>query len=157
MPGYKAHLIGGVLAFAPLYYITTKLSPPPSLTYMMGLFGATLLGSLFPDLDITSKIQRLFYFIIAGAFLFCLAIHEWHALLVTAGLAVIVGILRHRTILHHPLFLAMLPLPIICYMSKNNIPPSLSIPPALFFIAGAWSHLLLDFGLSLNRKKSKKS
>jgi hypothetical protein len=116
------------------------------------LLGITLLGSLIPDLDITSKIQRIFYFCVIIAFLVFLLAHQWTHLLATSGLAIVIGLLRHRTILHHPVFLALLPLPIIYYMSNNNFSLYSTILPALFFIGGAWSHLLLDFGLKMRRK-----
>lgn len=153
MPGYKTHLLGGALIFAPLYYVTTKFCVQQSLPSPLLLLSITLLGSLFPDLDITSKIQRLFYFCVFGAFLYFLFMHEWIQLLITSGLAIIIGVLRHRTILHHPLFLALLPLPVIYYMSNKGTSLISLIQPALFFIAGAWSHLLLDFGLRLKSKK----
>jgi hypothetical protein len=113
----------------------------------MLFFGSTLLGSLIPDLDVTSKIQRLFYLCVIGAFVGLLFTHQWLLLCITACLALVIGLLPHRTILHHPVFLALFPLPIIYYMSNNNFSLSSALFLALFFIAGSWSHLLLDFGI----------
>ncbi len=155
MPGYRVHLLGGAVTFGSLYYfITTPLGFPQSATWTILLLGVTLLGSLIPDLDITSKIQRLFYFCIIGAFLGLLLTHQWVLLLFTAGLAIVIGLLRHRTILHHPVFLALLPMPIIYYMANNNQPLSSTIFASLFFIAGCWSHLLLDFGIKKGTKRN---
>ncbi len=153
MPGYKTHLAGGVCIFILSYYLLVKCNGPQAPLGMPLLLGATLFGSLFPDLDINSKIQRLFYLCIIAAFLVFLLTHQWFNLLITAGLAILIGILRHRTILHHPVFLTLLPLPIIYYMSNNNYSLTTTLLPAGFFIAGAWSHILLDFGFKNLFKK----
>lgn len=155
MPGYKAHLVGGALVFAVTYYTTTSLGYQHSPLMATALLGLSLLGSLFPDLDVSSKIQRLFYFCVIGAFIGFLLAHQWNLLLTTAGLALIIGVLRHRTILHHPLFLTLLPLPFIYYLSNNNFSTTSTLFPSLFFVIGAWSHLLLDFGLPKSFKKRR--
>lgn len=148
MPGYKTHLLGGLVTFALGYSLATiYFTMQPSLYDTFVLCGVTLLGSLIPDLDVSSKIQRLFYFITFGAFIGFLFTHQIILLCITAALALVVAFIRHRTIFHHPVFLALLPLPVIYYMSNNNVHLSTTITPTLFFIAGTWSHLLLDFGL----------
>ncbi len=148
MPGYKTHLFGGAVTFASLYYVVSCQLPIPILPLQaLILLGATLLGSLIPDLDINSKIQRLFYFCIVGAFIGFLLTSQWVALMITSVMAIVIGLLRHRTILHNPLFLMLLPLPIIYCMSKNHYSLSMALLPSLFFIAGCWSHIILDFGI----------
>lgn len=151
MPGYKSHLLGGTLVFAALYHTAIPLVTPSPLNPFL-LLSVTLLGALIPDLDISSKIQRIFYFLTIPLFLFFLFMHQWNNLLMLSGVSIAIGILRHRTILHHPLFLAALPLPAIYLLSKNNISSPLIIQAAIFFVGGAWSHLLLDFGFRLRRK-----
>jgi hypothetical protein len=153
MPGYKIHVFGGIVTFVVLYYITTFIigiywAP----LWTIFFFGATILGSLIPDIDITSKIQRLFYFCIVGIFLFLLLTHQLQLLYYIAGLAIFVGLVRHRTIFHHPVFIPLIALPTIYNMSSKTASSSLIFISSLFFIAGFWSHLLLDFGFKNPRK-----
>lgn len=144
MPGYRTHLIGGALVFVPLYVITTNTNPSIQPIHSWALLGSTLLGALIPDLDVTSKIQRFFYICIAGLFIGSLLLHKTILLTATATIGLIVGCLKHRTIMHNPLFLAAIPLPAIYIISKHGYYSETMNLIALFFISGAWSHVLLD-------------
>ena len=60
MPGYKGHIVGAALAFAGTLLVVSKTYPPTPLTALQW-FLLTILGALFPDVDIKSKGQGIFY------------------------------------------------------------------------------------------------
>jgi len=65
MPGYKGHLVGGTVAYGLLFFglVGVVVKQPSMLTAGEWLLFA-LAGSLFPDIDIKSKGQKYFYYVI---------------------------------------------------------------------------------------------
>lgn len=69
MSSYKGHLFGGVLFYIPFAFLLGILfdyDALPTWQYALQLvilFGITLLFALFPDVDIKSKGQKVFYWI----------------------------------------------------------------------------------------------
>jgi len=158
MPGYRKHLQGGVVAFA-LGYIAISHYSQVSRTIpgFLLLLASTLFGSLFPDLDVTSKIQRIFYRGTVNAALFLVVTMQHYALLFLSLLALFIGLLRHRTLLHDIFFVTLFPC-VICYSVSSFVRDfHLVVLLGLFFIFGAWSHLFLDFGVFRRKKKRKKA
>jgi membrane-bound metal-dependent hydrolase YbcI (DUF457 family) len=146
MPNYKKHLVGGVGVWATLLMLMQQV-------YVVSLLSASewlicsLAGSLFPDIDIKSKGQKYFYRVILLVFIF-LIIQQQFVLLAPCSIMAIVPLLvRHRGIFHRLWFVILCPLAfwyIACLSSPVMSRPLLF--DVIFFIAGAISHLWLDFG-----------
>lgn len=150
MPGYKSHLTaGGVAAVVVLAHThwalpTGSLVTPENLWYI----GACLFGSLFPDIDIKSKGQRLWYYALAP----CIALATWFGSISLLGalgvLSVIPPLLPHRGITHESWFVVCAPLavPFVLWLYH---PAHLILGFNLYgyFVLGAFTHLILDFGV----------
>ena len=59
MPGFRGHLIGGTVTY--LAILQCIKSMQPSIPVIISGFIFCIIGSLFPDIDIKSKGQKLFY------------------------------------------------------------------------------------------------
>lgn len=147
MPGYKMHIFGGSLIYALLLYLATYWMMP-SASGAFEWFCFAMLGALFPDIDIKSKGQKLFYRFF-GVLLIFLAVQGRFELAAVFGIIVLVPmVVRHRGLFHEPWFLVVLPLVIAGATSLYF--PSFQQPlfiDAFFFIVGAWSHIVLDRGI----------
>ncbi|MGC2310143.1 MAG: hypothetical protein WA432_00805 [Candidatus Babeliaceae bacterium] len=67
MPSYKGHLLGGLVVYSiALLFMATTLSWLTKGEWLL----CTLFGALFPDIDIKSKGQKLFYalLLVIGSF-----------------------------------------------------------------------------------------
>ncbi len=60
MPGYKAHMCGGVAAYVLIVCIAGLYALYSSAT-LAEWFLSMLVGALFPDIDTKSKIQKIMY------------------------------------------------------------------------------------------------
>lgn len=135
------HLLGGACVFGLLMLVAPKVSNTTFLEW--GLFA--LAGSLFPDIDTTSKGQKLFYILFMILIGFCIFFKRWLLCAAFALLLCVPIISRHRGLFHKWYFVTIFS---VCSFIalKINAPAYL---PALcwdlcFFTAGAYSHLLLD-------------
>lgn len=149
MPGYKGHLVGGTIAFGLLFFGfmgVAIIQQPPMLT-VFEWFLFALAGSLFPDIDIKSKGQKYFYYVIF-LFFIILAVHQRFEMLTCCSFITITPMLaRHRGIFHSPRFVIIAPL--LLWIMVSTAMPKVSTQfffDILFFITGALSHLWLDFG-----------
>lgn len=144
MPGYKGHLIGGALAAFVLIFVLASCYVVPVPLLFVG-FGCALLGALFPDIDIKSKGQKLFFrFLFFVALIFALKAHET-ALAVIGVVMIIPLIVRHRGLTHQWWF--VIGFPVCVALLGGWYAPTLQQPlffNAAFFIIGALSHLMLD-------------
>lgn len=150
MPGYKIHLVGGLATFSIIAAICHSTFIPIHHNFFIFSVGflLTLLGSIFPDIDTVSVMQRLFYSAMAITLLALLISSHTHLFVLAGALCILIALLRHRTITHHPLFLLIMPFAIVLYLSTfNNINQQNLFIAYLFFVSGALSHLLLDFYL----------
>ena len=149
MPSYKVHLIGGAATYGllaltmPLLF-TSHLQP----YHQAMLLGLTLTGSIFPDIDITSRIQIMFFrlmFVVLPLLLFL----KYFLTFMYVGAACIGLILiKHRTLTHRTWFLFALSL--ICATTVSIKHPALTefaFIAGLYFFIGAVSHLVLDYGI----------
>jgi len=143
MPGYRGHLIGGSIAYLViLQFIKTH---QPSVVVLLQGFVFCIIGSLFPDIDIKSKGQKFFY---RGALIFlcCFLYYKRTDLFIGLSFLALVPLLvKHRGIFHQVWFLIFLS--ITLGLLIGNIYASYSVwamKNALFFLAGALSHILLD-------------
>ena len=155
MPNYKTHLVGGAASFVGLLWATSHLLPALACQPVLlpAAFGLTLLGSIFPDIDVPSKMQRLFFLCSTVGIITCL-LARWHIgfLLLSLGILV-VAFLTHRTITHKPLFLAALGLvPTLLFTNCHPTEARNAISLYLYFFTGCLSHILLDRTLTWIKK-----
>ena len=150
MPGYRGHLIGGAITFAAVY-ATLRVINPESVTFAKDIFSGLVLclaGSLFPDIDIKSVGQRIFYFAIFPILLLAILTKQFSLLTIVSLLSVIPVLVSHRGLIHKWWFLVFVPLLVPMLLLYNH---SALVAPALisyvFFVSGALSHVLLDYGL----------
>lgn len=150
MPFYKEHLMGGfasgmiVLFFIANYVCCYTI---PILTTLEWLLFA-LAGSLFPDVDIKSKGQKLFYWVIVALILIALYKGNLNLAIYLSLFSILPMLVRHRGLFHCTWFIVLLPLGAAA-LASVYLPPIYRhslFYDASFFIAGALSHLLMDFG-----------
>lgn len=145
MPNYKGHLVGGVFSFGLLIAIVGYQRPTVQLATWLA---CTLLGSLFPDIDTTSKIQKISYTMILCVQLFLLYHHNMGAFTLISLMAMVPVIANHRGLFHKLWFISAL-----CIVIASGIAWSLpallsdTLWALLFFFGGVLSHVILDFGL----------
>lgn len=143
MPGFKAHIVGGTMT----YVIILQSVPSLQLsTYgIVSGFVFCIIGALFPDIDIKSKGQKLFY----SLTLLILCIFLWYErfdLFIGLSLLATVPLLvKHRGLFHQLWFLIFIS--ITTGLVVGSIRSDFSVwamENSLFFLAGAISHIVLD-------------
>ena len=146
MPNYKGHLFGGLITYALLFFMLSS-QHPSLLTSLQWLF-CCLIGSLFPDIDTKSKIQKLFYTVLLITFAILALNNKTEIMIALSFLGIIPLIVKHRGIFHKAWFILFLSTGIVfisnVYFPKNYYEILISIT---FFTIGAFSHLYLDLGL----------
>ena len=146
MPGYKGHLVGGVAAFGFGLYALQSSYNPTHLT-MAEWFLCALAGALFPDIDVKSKGQNLFY----KAMLIVLAVLFMqgyvHIALMIGILSLIPMVVRHRGLFHKLWFVVAMPYAVaLCIGVYYPAYSRILLLDTTFFVVGAVSHLWLDMG-----------
>ena len=146
MPNYKGHLVGGAVIYALLFFCICAAQKPSS---MMALewFIATLAGALFPDIDIKSKGQKYFYYVVFVLFAALAARQRFEWVTCFSFIFLTPMLVKHRGIFHHPLFVIIMPL--LLWLFLSTLVPKIShrlLVDTGFFIAGALSHIWLDVG-----------
>jgi len=151
MPGYRGHLIGGGITYFVLLYILSVYSPDTSLMVQGLVF--CLAGALFPDIDIKSMGQKYFYIAMTFLFVFCLVYGYYSWFIALTFISVVPLLARHRGMFHSLFFIVLLSaVSILCVAMYRSHYAPVAVSNALFFIAGAWSHILLDrFTTKINR------
>ncbi|MGE4292857.1 MAG: metal-dependent hydrolase [Desulfovibrio sp.] len=146
MPGYKGHLLGGVLVAATSVVVLVALRLyTDDYPLLFSLGGVLLFGALFPDIDTDSKGQGLFYtaLVAVDGWLIYRAQYMHAAWLGLLALIPLVG--RHRGWIHTWWAMLLLPLPILLLpVALWQIELERSLPFYLAFVLGYFSHLLLD-------------
>lgn len=161
MPGYKGHISFAVV-FGLILIVglgTTSLAKAMSLSLQLstalGVLWLAVLFALFPDIDIKSAGQKLFYrlFFVLDIGLIIAEKYKESALL---GLLIIIPILsRHRGWTHTIFAMLLIPLPILLlpmYYTKNYYNTE-GLPFYLGAVAGYFSHLVAD-GMVVKQNKS---
>lgn len=149
MPGYRTHLLAGCGSFLLLASVleVELQTDTPLLPLWYG--GLSLLGSIFPDIDVASKMQRLFFkcSLLAAPLLLLTNRHSWF--LGLSFLVLFVVLLRHRTLTHQVGFAVGMPLLLAAFLVYSyQIPSYFSLNSAFFFIGGCLSHIMLDRSLT---------
>jgi hypothetical protein len=145
MPGYKAHLAVGSAVCGFAYVATISLFKLPTLPQLPLCIVLGLVGSVFPDIDIRSKMQKFYYRGATLGVLVTLFLQAWTLFFILAAISCLITTLTHRTMTHHYWFLTATPLLIVLYVShwaNHLFYPGLTY--SLFFIFGALSHVVLD-------------
>ncbi len=150
MPSYKVHLVGGVATYTILYGLLPLVIPtiPTGLRYYVMWLGFALLGSIFPDIDVYSKMQQVLFrslLVLLPCMLYLRYLKAFIGLGIVTGLCVCI---RHRTITHHIGFLFACAVAGSLLVIQQN--PHLTLAAAVCgiqFFFGAVSHVVLDIGL----------
>ncbi|MFC1842820.1 metal-dependent hydrolase [Candidatus Dependentiae bacterium] len=152
MPGYKAHMVGGLAVYGITIYLLRSYCGSAFIAAEWLLF--TLVGSLFPDIDTKSKGQMFLYQILFIT-LIILAIQRKFVIMAFLSVAAIVPIIaRHRGLFHKPWFVVSLPA--VVALGVSLYAPAYTkiiVFDAIFFILGALSHLVMDFAWSLFKRR----
>lgn len=149
MASYRGHMRGGFVVFAFMLFFAIPYYYPSVLT-MLEWFLFTIAGSLFPDVDIKSKGQKYFYQIMLVLFIVLAFNHHYRQLAIMSVLSLLPLLVKHRGIFHQLWFIIALPLT-VWYCTSLQF-PQLSeafLINAVFFTAGAISHLWLDRGIRM--------
>lgn len=146
MPGYKGHLIGGAIAFSCMIIMATQCCRySPTFFTAVELFVCALLGALFPDVDTKSRGQGIFYRIILCLVCVVLAKKQYISAVVISCAALTPLLVAHRGLFHRPWFLFALPFVFLVVAAYAGINHGWHYTwHAIFFLAGAFSHLMLD-------------
>lgn len=156
MPHYKAHLVGGLGAFGLVYYgiFLGNASPDISLEWL----SCALIGAMFPDIDTQSKGRKMYYVFLSILGLFFFFKADMYALSCISFLMLIPPFLTHRGMTHSFIFIVLLSLCVVYYAQIHfPIYCTLIASDALFFAAGAGSHILLDRCATIIKKYLGKS
>ncbi len=150
MPNYRGHLVGGAVTYGIVVaaLVTTRPAFHPRIDDLILWLIMCLLGSLFPDVDIRSKGKHIFYHFLLLIMIVALITKNWNAIWFIGFAALFPYFMRHRGAMHSIWFIFAAPFLAIAGLTLfygNKI-----ITPAfgcyIFFVAGALSHLILDFG-----------
>jgi membrane-bound metal-dependent hydrolase YbcI (DUF457 family) len=143
MPGFRGHLVGGIVTYLLMLQFIKLMHPSVSIIFSGFIF--CIFGSLFPDIDIKSKGQKIFYSL-SLVVLCCFLYYERIDLFIGLSLLGTVPLLvKHRGIFHTLWFLIFIS--ISTGLVIGNLNPNLSawaMGNALFFLGGALSHIFLD-------------
>lgn len=146
MPGYKGHLVGGALTYGAALYLMVGALPPHGV--MAEWLICTLAGALFPDIDVKSKGQKLFYWVVLAVLLLVLYKGRHEFFILISILATVPMLVKHRGLFHKLWFVIAFPLGVATALGFYFPAYSAALMiDVLFFIAGAVSHLWLDLGL----------
>ncbi len=163
MSGYRGHLVGasvfavGYLALfgyaifvglAQRYFTLLEWGEYPLLGYVLALGTLVILFGLWPDVDINSMGQRIFYSIFLVADVFLIVTEQFRAAAYLGLVAMLPILSRHRGWTHTwwAMFLVPLPLLILPYLHMPEH-PLVGLPFYGAAVVGYLSHLVVDYAL----------
>ncbi len=158
MASYRGHVWGGLLFFVPLiillvFFFELYKQPLPMLLAQVAiLLGITLLFALFPDIDIKSKGQRIFYLIFFCVDLVLIVTNHWREAAFLGLFAMLPLLTEHRGWTHSFWAALIIPLPFLLvpiWFAKSGWKAGL--PYYLAAVAGYLSHRFMD-GIFFGRK-----
>ena len=140
---YRGHIVGGIASYLITLYVLSFYNLQANNASLLFWFMTSIFGALFPDIDIKSKGQKIFYLLLSLIIVWSVAAKN----LVTLSIASLFGmaplISRHRGMFHSIWLIVFTPIAITLTLKHFNIVP-VTFYPCLFFITGALSHLILD-------------
>lgn len=149
--------MGGIAAYALLRISLASCAcyPTQLFYYELTWFTLGIAGSLFPDIDIKSKGRFWYDRALLCAAAGCLLIQQLVGLGIVALLYVIPRVLRHRGATHQPMLIVLATAIVATTLTHYaHLERNFIIISALFFIAGVFSHVLLDFGIRKTLQKT---
>lgn len=145
MPGYKGHILGGAVVYAPMFFIFHSYATPMVAVWW---FALAIAGALFPDIDTKSKGQKWFYRTLFLVLITLLLLKRFALFIAFSLMASLPLIVNHRGLFHRLWFVVFVPLVVAATFDWYKVTPfDDALIASFFFIAGAVSHLVLDFGL----------
>ncbi|MCF7800232.1 metal-dependent hydrolase [Candidatus Babeliales bacterium] len=146
MPKYKAHLLTGLFLFIFFVILVIKFSIFNFNKNLLPVFlGFCLLGSLFPDIDTKSKIQKIIYSLLFLIILLLIFLQNWFALAILVIISFIPILVNHRALTHKKWFILLVPLVFTFFVLSFNMSiKHEALTSYLFFEIGALSHIYLD-------------
>lgn len=151
MSSYKGHLFGGVLFFIPFVFVVGfffdyHLLPLWQYAAQLAvLFGITLLFALFPDVDIKSKGQKIFYWIFLLLDLALILRGLWREAAFLGLFAMTPLISKHRGWTHSFWAALLIPLPFILLpVWYADAAWQTGLPYYLAAVTGNLSHRFMD-------------
>lgn len=145
MANYQKHLLGGTIAFGVVCYFLRAYNPSLLTLIEWGL--CSLMGGLFPDVDIKSKGQKYFYTILFVTFILLVGRRKFFLVSCMSIVAIIPLLTRHRGLFHNIFFVILFPFSVWFILSLWHPQyAKVLLNHVLFFVAGQVSHLVLDFG-----------
>lgn len=146
MPQYKVHIAGAALLFvASVFLLSLQHS---SVSVLLECLLCTLLGGLFPDIDIKSKGQKIFYYLFGAVSIWLLLTGALYTVALLSILALFPILARHRGIFHNFCFVGLLVGAVVVFLSAAYPPYKFFfIRDGAFFLLGVFSHLVLDRGI----------
>ncbi|MGA9530695.1 MAG: metal-dependent hydrolase [Candidatus Babeliales bacterium] len=152
MPGYKQHLCGGIAVYGLTCGILHKVNSPlfvhaDTPFFLLEWLTFALAGSLFPDVDIKSKGQQIYYWIISLVTVLLILYGNYKAISIVAVAAAVPPLATHRGIFHRTWFILGLTF-LGAYFGGQLYPcyAERMFIDAAFFSIGALSHVWLDSG-----------
>jgi len=145
MPGYKGHLAGGCVVYGlliSLLYTQCASTAAPGRWLL-----CVLAGALFPDIDVKSRGQNYFYWLVLCMALICIARQQFYSLAWLSLISIAPMLVRHRGIFHRWWFIVAVACSV--WMVILYYAPAYGRQlgyDTFFFIMGAFSHLWLDVG-----------
>ncbi len=145
MPNYKAHLSAGFVVYLVLFYLVCNFSA--SVLQAAQLLLCCLIGSIFPDVDTKSKMQKIFYVSLLFVFIFLVFHNKIQLMIVLSFIGLAPLLVNHRGIFHKPWFIMLIAFSVSC-AADTYCPGCLrqALIYSLFFVSGAISHIWLDVG-----------
>lgn len=146
MPQYKTHLLAGFVVFILLFVVLQSSKIFGNYAFICLL--SALIGSLFPDIDTKSMIQKFLYFFLFIGVGIAILMQEWQIASFIGIISLFPMIINHRRLTHRIWFIIFMPLAIpilIFYYNRQLLYPALAA--YIFFVAGGISHIWLDFGI----------
>ncbi len=148
MPGYRGHIAGGGAAFAFALWAISFAAPTLRISLFVLPFwlSLTIMGALFPDIDIHSNGQKMLYRFLVFAIPIAAIANLWWVLTGLLMLSILPFIVKHRGITHNLWVILAIPAaPYFLYVGPYH---KIIMLCTIFFTAGALSHILLDFGVA---------
>ncbi len=145
MSSAKGHLFFGLLFALLFVFVASAIASNPTPLEIVLYIVICLMFALWPDVDIKSVGQRLFYslFFLTDVYLI---LNQQFKIAAYFGLIIILPVLaRHRGWTHSRISMVLIPLPILIYPIYAQGAINFSgLPYYLAAATGYYSHLLLD-------------
>ena len=167
MSNYRGHVIGAAgfgVAYLALLSLVFNLEVIPTdreiftgFAFPVVLVGLTVMFGLFPDIDINSHAQNIFYSFFFAIDLWLIFTENFAEAAYLGLIAMLPVISKHRGWTHSKLAMVVVPSPLLLLTASNNPnDPWVGLPYYGAAVAGYFSHLYFDRLIIRKRKRRKK-